>query len=127
MQAEENEKLQKNIDNERAKKERQAKKSKLDEEAARKKELLQIKRNNKARETVMSALRREKMTRNSSPHGFSASTVVNGAVLYVSQIYFLLHALRCTAVKHAFLMKFRGLKYKGIILIFQIVTNFFSI
>ena len=50
MQAEENEKLQKNIDNERAKKERQAKKRKLDEEAARKKELLQIKRNNKARE-----------------------------------------------------------------------------
>jgi len=40
---------------------------------------------------VTSALSRGKMIKSSSPNGFFVSTVVYGAVLIVSQIYFLLH------------------------------------
>ena len=50
LEAEANEKLQKKIDAERVKKEREIKRRKLDEAATRKKELAAIKKTNKARE-----------------------------------------------------------------------------
>jgi hypothetical protein len=61
MQNDDNEKLQKKIDTQRSKVERDNKKRKLDEDAARKKELIFIKRANKAREVCHECSKEKKM------------------------------------------------------------------